>query len=101
MARSIHCPLNEAPCFDPECSVTHCRDQEREKAADFKRKAERTRGEWEHAKDRQEAARRALRELVAERNAEREAAGEALIPMPRGRKREDLIARMLVSERQA
>ena len=89
-SRSIPCPFAEAACFDPECSVARCRAQEREKDAEFIRKTEQARLEIQRAKDREEAAVRALRELAAEQRK----------PMPSGENRAHHIAKLLSSDRQ-
>jgi hypothetical protein len=102
MARStpVQCPANDAPCFDPNCTVTLCLAQIRNQEEALNRRAQKMRADWVLAKDRREAAWRGLRELAEEQNAEREAAGEPLIHLPRGGEREELIDRMLASERQ-
>src|ERR1700719_1129333 len=91
MRRSFQFPLTAAPCSEPECNVTQCRERERESEADFRRKEERERLEWTLAKDRREAALRVLYELAAEQNR----------PVPRGHARENYIDRILASTGQA
>jgi hypothetical protein len=94
--RTIQCPISEAPCSDPECSITCCRGRERQRDAYLREEAYRAGRAREDANDRREAALRALREFVAEMSTER---GQH-IPIPR-KEREDLIAEILASERQA
>jgi hypothetical protein len=96
-SRTIQCSITEAPCSDPKCSITRCRGREQQRDAYLREEAYRARRAREDANDRREAALRALREFVAEQSAER----GVHIPMPRGQRTEDLIAKILVSERQA
>jgi hypothetical protein len=82
--RNVQCPLTEAPCSDPECSVTHCRGREQASETEFRWRAERERVEWERAQERREGATRILRELAAEQGR----------PMPRGKRRESYITQI-------
>ena len=92
MPRVIECPITEAQCADPNCSVSRCREQERDLQAALDQKAESRSRAWAHevaqqeaSIDRRKAAIRAILEILAEANVERAANAEYPLVMPFGR----------------
>ena len=91
--RNFRCPLSAALCVRIECSITRCREADREKIGDLRRQAEAARRRWQRcgADDRREAALLRLREIADQQG----------IPVPSGPKQKDLIRQVLLSERHA
>jgi len=96
--RNFRCPLAEAPCCDPGCNIVRCRDRERERDADLRRKAEAARFHWEKygAHDRRKAALRLLHEIAAEQSAQR----GVKVGIPPGKEAE-FIDKVLLKEKYA
>ena len=101
MARNapIPCPVNET-CDDDNCIIGRCLAEIREKNDAVARREEQNRLARLNAKDRREAGRRAIGDMIAELNAERSVARRPLF-RPSRREREELIDKVLASEKQA
>lgn len=67
-ARNFLCPLTDAACSHPDCTILRCRKEMRERETDLRQKACRA---WEDWNEEQEAARRALHEIAVEQSAAR------------------------------
>ncbi len=75
-ARNFLCPLTDAACSHPDCTILRCRKEMRERETDLRQKACRA---WEDWNEEQEAARRALHEIAVEQRAAATAACQVAV----------------------